>query len=364
MNRCRALIQVDGTNIRKKLTKAYQKALRDLDNSRQKLDQFHKTDLPEFTSWVSTRFGAQLTQVREIRQQIASDEELFMLVQTEAFRRGISCAKAYELIMKRREDLESSPKPADGDEEGHGPDGSGKAEEPEDSEGEEDPFEAFLRDIFEDAWSEEESWDEPSSEKEAQSAPKHGRLKELYRAVVRKLHPDHQPDMTSQKTEWWHEAQEAYEKGDADQLEVILTLCEIGEGGTTSQTSASVLYKITEQLKSSLRGIKRQLTKLRRDPAWNFSNKPDRDDLEDRLRLELMEEISILRDRDQQNKETIESWKAAAEKSRSKPKPKPKTKPKQPAKPQPQAQPTQQGQAQAKSKAKAEPVSDNLEFLF
>ena len=32
------------------------------------------------------------------------------------------------------------------------------------------------------------------------------RLKELYRAVVRRLHPDSQREMTAQKTEWWHKA--------------------------------------------------------------------------------------------------------------------------------------------------------------
>jgi hypothetical protein len=39
------------------------------------------------------------------------------------------------------------------------------------------------------------------------------RLKELYRAVVRRLHPDSQREMTAQKTEWWHQAQAAYEAG-------------------------------------------------------------------------------------------------------------------------------------------------------
>src|ERR1017187_6369352 len=37
------------------------------------------------------------------------------------------------------------------------------------------------------------------------------RLKELYRAVVRRLHPDSQQEMTAQKTEWGHHAQAAYE---------------------------------------------------------------------------------------------------------------------------------------------------------
>ena len=77
--------------------------------------------------------------------------------------------------------------------------------------------------------------------------------------MVRRLHPDTQREMTAQKTEWWHQAQAAYEAGDLEQLEVILTLCEIGDSGTTAHTSASLLQRITAKLKSSLREIKRQI---------------------------------------------------------------------------------------------------------
>jgi hypothetical protein len=67
--------------------------------------------------------------------------------------------------------------------------------------------------------------------------------------VVHRLHPDIQRDMTAQKTEWWHQAQAAYEAGDVKQMEVILTLCEIGDSGTTAHTSASLWQRITAHLK-------------------------------------------------------------------------------------------------------------------
>ena len=70
------------------------------------------------------------------------------------------------------------------------------------------------------------------------------RLKDLYRALVRRLHPDSQVEMTPQKTEWWHQAQAAYQIGDPDELELILTLCEIGDTGTTAHTSASMLQRV------------------------------------------------------------------------------------------------------------------------
>jgi len=139
------------------------------------------------------------------------------------------------------------------------------------------------------------------------------RLKELYRAVVRQLHPDSQRDMTAQKTEWWYQAQAAYEAGDVEQLEVILTLCEIGDSGTTAHTSASLLQRITAQLKNSLREIKRQITGQRRDPAWNFSRRADLDALAVQTRHTLMDDLQRMRYQCRTIQEMIARWQIAAE---------------------------------------------------
>ncbi|MBC8094613.1 MAG: hypothetical protein H7Y43_02260 [Akkermansiaceae bacterium] len=73
-NHCRAIVPVDGTAIRKKIKKDYEKALRDLDQSRLKLDQFHQTDLPQFTRWSNSHFGALLTELRDLNQKMTADE--------------------------------------------------------------------------------------------------------------------------------------------------------------------------------------------------------------------------------------------------------------------------------------------------
>jgi hypothetical protein len=139
------------------------------------------------------------------------------------------------------------------------------------------------------------------------------RLKELYRAVVRRLHPDSQQEMTAQKTEWWHQAQAAYGAGDAEQLEVMLTLCEIGETGTTAHTSASLLQRITAQLKSSSREIQRQLRAKRREPAWNFSGRTDHAAMAGQVGRELVGELMAMRQRWMETQDLLAKWKAAAD---------------------------------------------------
>src|ERR1039457_2156050 len=82
-NHCRALVRVDGTGIRKKIKKDYEKALRDLDNSRRMLDQFQQTDQPHFSRWLNSHFGALLTELRELNLKMAADDAIVFMVQND-----------------------------------------------------------------------------------------------------------------------------------------------------------------------------------------------------------------------------------------------------------------------------------------
>jgi len=311
VNECRALVPADGAGIRKKIKKDYEKALRDLDNSRRQLDVFQQTDLPQFTRWLNTHFGELLTELRELGQKIAMDEQLIFQVENEVLFRGGSYARAYRRVMEFRENPEPPVPPSAGS-----GDGEGGARPEFDSGDREDPFASFFDGLFGESGpgkhppENDGPWGESESGAPARAS---ARLKELYRAVVRRLHPDSQQEMTAQKTEWWHQAQAAYEAGDADQLEVILTLCEIGENGTTAYTSLSLLQRITAQLKSSLREIKRQIAMRRRDPAWGFSRRADHATMAVQMRRVLTGDLEMMRERWREMQETLAGWKAAAE---------------------------------------------------
>src|SRR5437763_8647214 len=117
VNHCRAVVLVDGAAIRKRIKKDYEKALRDLENSRSQLDEFHKTDLPQFTRWLNTHFGVLLTEARELSQKMAADEELIFEVENEVMFSGVSYARAYKLVMELRENPEPMPPPPTGSDE-------------------------------------------------------------------------------------------------------------------------------------------------------------------------------------------------------------------------------------------------------
>lgn len=321
-NHCRAVVWVDGTAIREKIKQDYEKARRDLEKSRQILDKFHETDQPQFTRWLSNHLGALLTELRELHQKMAADGAIVFLVENEVMFGGGSHARAYQRVMDLRENPEPPPPPPHGrgapDGQG-GSFGAGSAWEDADDVDDDDPLKSIFDEMFGDLG--------PDNDPRAQRGfrPGHSagkmpsshlslRLKELYRAVVRRLHPDSQREMTPQKTEWWHQAQSAYQAGDAEQLEVILTLCEIGESGTTAHTSASLLQRIAAQLKHSLRQLNRQISLLRRDPAWNFSRRSDHEIMFEKMRREMNDQLATMRRQWQDTQALIAKWKAAAEK--------------------------------------------------
>ena len=284
--------------------------LRQLEKAREQIVQHEKHDLPQYSRWLNSHFGVFLTELRELNHALNEKRLLLSEIEEEAILGNRSFFRAYEIVMQRRQEREARPNeetPFEGNE-----------EQEQDSSFSEDPLNEQFERLFEqveDAFAEmfgmggRRTRKKPETEADGiQRSKSYNRLKELYRAVVRRLHPDAQKEMTSQKLEWWHQAQAAYEKSDIHQLEVILSLCEIEEKGTTAHTSLSILQRITRQLKSSFNQLKRELAKYRRDPAWNFSQRKDLDELALEIRGSLLAESSALKAELHQIEQQLNVW--------------------------------------------------------
>jgi hypothetical protein len=317
-NRCRALVQADGTAIRKKIRTDYEKALQDLDKSRNLLNQFHEQDLPKFTLWISKHMGALITELRELGRKVAEDGALISMVHEEAFYAGCSLARAYQSVMNPPPEPEEKEQEKGRDVRDSYEEQRGEFENSSGKKG--DTLEDMIDELFE-AFAPGQRPNKKSNTKfmdtdgEDTRFKPVSRIKEIYRKLARMLHPDAQEKMTAQKEEWWHQTQAAYEAGDEAQLEVILTLCEIDERGTVAQTSVSLLQRITAQLKSSIREIKRRISGLQRDPAWGFSKRSDHDAFLIKIRREVEMELNECKRRHSEMQEIISRWKATAEKA-------------------------------------------------
>lgn len=292
-----ALVLVDGTKIRKQIKQHYEKAVRDLAKARDELEHFQETDVPQFSRWVSNQFGAILTEIRNTARRIQEFDQKLAEMEREVVLAGVPPGRAYQRVMNRYRQEEKQTRQDPNEETRDEADDSSYS-----SEGR--------------GWKEEFA-DIPNSPHAGRE--KGGRLKELYRALVRRLHPDTQEKQSPKKLEWWHQAQQAYEKGDEEQLEVILTLCEIEDAGSTERASLSLLQRITAQFKKNLRQIRKQLEKCRRDPAWQFSKRSDLATLASTMKEQLLFDLDRMREELQVMEEEMAMWAAEARRGRARP---------------------------------------------
>jgi hypothetical protein len=279
-----------------------------------------------------------MTTRRELDDAIFRADALIEEVYDEAIWMNVSPKVAYRRIMKRREqpaqdarDFDSGGADFDG-----GPD-SAEATDAEDRRLFEeavrlaiginartlppDEYEEMFREFQETVLGgarraippeDEREPDEPPRRQHSPRAeparPERSRLKELYRTLVRRLHPDTQADANPQVSALWHEVQEAYNRGDVDRLETLLALSELHAGALNNSTSASQLHAVRAELKANLNAIRRALRKARKHPAWQFE-KRDLRELEGRIRRQMEYDIRILRKDLADMEVTIDEWK-------------------------------------------------------
>jgi hypothetical protein len=298
---------------------------------------------------MAATFGGLLTQLRELDERLAQTDRLIDEVHYSATMRGGSLHKAYQRVMRERE----SPEEDFGGEEAGGADEAGPSESGwrgrSDEEMERELFEETLRAFMgidprslapgayekmyrnfrksvlgDDGRGEEPKGKrrrggddadrfEPRADERplAGAEPARPRLKELYRMLVRRLHPDMRADSDAKVSALWHEVQSAYQRGDEDRLETLLALCDLQADAVSSGTPLSQLQAVRAELKRNLGAMRRALAQMRKDPAWDFEHQ-DHEGLGRAMRRTIEGDIELLRKALQENEALIESWKVTA----------------------------------------------------
>ncbi len=162
---------------------------------------------------------------------------------------------------------------------------------------------------------------EPPEKPEPPSAPpkpKQNRVKELYRLLVRRLHPDTRADSDAEVSSLWHEVQEAYEQENVDRLEMLLALTDILSHATGDQTSLFQLRSVLTELCQAFDALQRNLRAAKKEYAWNFVRLKNRAALEKRVRRELESDLATQEYQLRQLEALIARW-SAPRKARKKP---------------------------------------------
>ena len=103
-----------------------------------------------------------------------------------------------------------------------------------------------------------------------QATPVDARIKELYRRLVRRLHPDLRADGSAAVSALWHEVQEAYAASDVARMEILLALSDI-EANRTAEQSLSQMHAVLAELDRSSRALEKSLVEAEGEEAWDFA---------------------------------------------------------------------------------------------
>lgn len=330
----RRIVLLNDSPLRKRAAGECNRAMAKLESARAQLQRFEQEDRPAFAGWMAATFGAMLTEIRENARLIHEQQGLMLDVETEMIcGNHHNPRKAYAAVMKRREggDRDDDFAPPDAAEDGaedYDPSDHGSGEIPiedrhalfedylsselglypeEISEAEyAKMFAQFEAETFGDGpkagTSQTPVREKPSDRGDA------GRIKEIYRTLVRRLHPDLRADGDVTVSAIWHDVQEAYEARNLDRLETLLALTEIESGTDGGQASLSQIQRALGELNRALQVIQRSIQEAKRDPAWGFARNPYRGPLEKKVRRETEAILSEQRWVLAELKRTLDDW--------------------------------------------------------
>ena len=341
----RRLIVIDQVPLRREAEKNAKAGMKAVAKFRAELDEFENRILPEFQRWESVAFGAILTEERELNARIARLEALIERVTMEAFFRGCPHHEAYALVMSADQREQN---PAEGDDGGREFEGDPSSWEDEDDgfTAEERAFHEFLRGALgvEPEFLHRSEYQKmfrefrrmtgaatgsrPQGGRGAQRVAgppdKSSRIKELYRILARRLHPD-SSSSDAATAGLWHDLQDSYARGDVERMEILLAITDLHEGDGGSRTTLFHMRKVVQEFARAVAALKSQLRKAKRSPAWKFWKHPDRDALERSIRSDLEDNLSFLRREAADSQAVLDRWEKQSAAGRGRPEPKAQT---------------------------------------
>ena len=316
-------------------------AMARLEKARAGWHRFEHKDKPAFARWRAREFGPLLSQAREVEVQIRDAQTLIHEVEVEMRRCFQDPHAAYQRVMFRRANPSAA---AEQDAARTRTGGAGAARKISEFEQEalfqewvqkslgtnpdkmddevySTTFEAFKTHMFRSAPAEPRPENtqrapardnvRPELETEEPEEPDtavDARVKELYRTLVRRLHPDLRADGSAAASALWHEVQEAYLASDVARMEILLALSEIGANPLSDDTSVAQMRAVAAELARALDALEQSLREAEREDAWDFAHTGPAEGLRARVERELKWELARRTSRLEVLTTTIADW--------------------------------------------------------
>lgn len=278
----RELLVIDNELIRKEAIARCEKLMRDLEETREVLERHQREDLPAYANWLHANFGSMLSELYRLAEEAYDLVEMLAHIQEIANEQGIDYYSAW-LIAR---DMQAHPERYS------------RKEERKREEGE-----SFT-------WEEPDESPRPSRAPGAAREEADTRVRELYRMLAKKLHPDYRQEgkWDDASSRLWNELQTAYEERDLGRLEAIAAMI-TGEAGVRQEDlSVSRIYALCAEYRKQLRSLKRTIKIARAEPSWEFTRRTDRRALYRSMKNSLSAELEWRKYEVAEHRRTLARW--------------------------------------------------------
>ncbi len=299
-------------------------AMARLEDARVAWHRFEREDKPAFLRWRAREFGALLSKARDVETQIGDCQALVHEVEMEMRRCFQDPYTAYERVMFRRKNPGAPEEPrAQPREAGVGRKLSefeqealfqdwvkhslGTNPDKMDDEAYTKSFETFKTHMFQPPAAEQARnttratgrertstiEDEPEiDEAKNENSEADARVRELYRSLVRRLHPDLRADGNAAVSGLWHEVQEAYAAGDVARMELLLALSDLESSRLGEQTSLYQMRAVLAELERAIWALEKSVQEAEGEDAWNFARRGPDAELQARVGRQLRSDLA------------------------------------------------------------------------
>ena len=301
--------------------------------------------LPAFERWEAENLGTLLDEERRLNARIGEMERLLEFADFEALFTGRDPYEIFE--QAQREFANDTPRSqgATGEDSPPPEPEPGFEDEPDPDEGfdpEERDFRSYVRFVFGDdpdsigkrkyqrlfedyrRWREKMGAGRTAARADSKDIP--ARVKEIYRILVRRLHPDTGRDRSNPQTRrLWDDLQDAYAAQDLERLEVLLAITDLHESGSAMRSTLFHLRQVARQLRTQLDGLKLRLLQAKKSPAWTLWHAKNRRSAEKKLRADVEKRVETAKIQLADLEAEVARWKEESERKKArKRRPKPK----------------------------------------
>ncbi len=333
----RRIILLDQEPLRAEAGRAARKKIGEMEKLSSSLEEFEKTILPAYTRWEEETLGPLLAEERQLNAKIDHLEHLLSTASLEALFTGRDPSEIYADIAREQQEWEE--RQAGGEPDRSEPESEPEPEEDPDAKreftDEEREFRSYVRyaigedpDYFDKRqykklfneyreWKKRREEDCGSATQKKQDIP--ARVKELYRVLVRRLHPDTGKSRKDPNTQrLWHDLQNAYAAMDVERLEVLLALTDLHESGSAIRSTLYHLRKVAKEMERTVRDLKNRFREARSSPAWQFWHADNRQQIGTKMRAAVEARIRDAKNHIATLEQQIDFWKQDAGMSKRK----------------------------------------------